>query len=59
MACVDSEQSGYGTELSSIMKAIDEQSLVEPQKLKDYSWDMFIAAPAYIRKWIRQVWKGC
>ena len=41
--CVDSEQSGYGTELSSIMKAIDEQSLVEPQKLKDFFWDMFIA----------------
>ena len=30
--CVDSEQNGYGTELSSIMKAIDEQSLMEPQK---------------------------
>ncbi|MCI1965133.1 HipA domain-containing protein [Robinsoniella peoriensis] len=41
--CVDSEQSGYGTELSSIIKAIDEQSLVEPQKLKDFFWDMFIA----------------
>lgn len=41
--CVDSEQSGYGTELSSIMKAIDEQSLVEPQKLKDFFWDMFVA----------------
>lgn len=41
--CVDSEQSGYGTELSSIMKAIDEQSLVEPQKLKNFFWDMFIA----------------
>ncbi|MDD3252805.1 MAG: HipA domain-containing protein [Lachnospiraceae bacterium] len=41
--CVDSEQNGYGTELSSIMKAIDEQSLVEPQKLKDFFWDMFVA----------------
>ena len=41
--CVDSDQSEYGTELSSIMKAIDEQSLVEPQKLKDFFWDMFIA----------------
>lgn len=40
---VDSEQSWYSTELSSIMKAIDEQSLVEPQKLKDFFWDMFIA----------------
>jgi hypothetical protein len=41
--CVDSEQSGYGTELSSIMKAIDEQALVESQKLKDFFWDMFVA----------------
>lgn len=41
--CVDSEQSGYGTELSSILKAIEEQSLVEPQKLKDFFWDMFVA----------------
>ncbi len=41
--CVDSEQSGYGTELSSILKAIDEQSLMEPQKLKDFFWEMFIA----------------
>lgn len=41
--CVDSEQNGYGTELSSIMKAIDEQSLIEPQRLKDFFWDMFVA----------------
>lgn len=41
--CVDSEQNGYGTEVSSIMKAIEEQSLIEPQKLKDFFWDMFIA----------------
>ncbi|MDD4729290.1 MAG: hypothetical protein PHN55_11145 [Dysgonamonadaceae bacterium] len=40
---MDSEQSGYGTELSSITKAIDEQSLLEPKKLKDFFWDMFIA----------------
>lgn len=40
--CVDSEQSGYGTELSSIIKAIEEQTLIEPQKLKDFFWDMFI-----------------
>ena len=40
---MDSEQSGYGTELSSIMNAIDEQSPVETQKLKDFFWDMFIA----------------
>ena len=41
--CVDSEQSGYGTEITSILKAIEEQSLIEPQKLKDFFWDMFLA----------------
>lgn len=40
--CVDSEQSGYGTDLASILKAIEEQSLIDPQKLKDFFWDMFI-----------------
>lgn len=41
--CVDSEQNGYGTELSSIIKVIEEQSLVDIQQLKDFFWDMFIA----------------
>lgn len=41
--CVDSEQNGYGTELSSIMKAIEKQSLVDPQKFKDFFWNMFVA----------------
>lgn len=41
--CVDSEQSGYGTEISSIIKAIEEQPLIEVQKLKGFFWDMFIA----------------
>lgn len=41
--CVDSEQSGYGTELASIIKAIEEQPLMEVLKLKDFFWDMFIA----------------
>lgn len=40
--CVDSEQSGYGTDITSILKAIEEQSLVDPKKLKDFFWDMFI-----------------
>ena len=41
--CVDSEQNGYGTELSSILQAIDEQALIEPQLLKEFFWQMFIA----------------
>ncbi len=41
--CIDSEQNGYGTELSSIMIAIEEQTLIPQDKLKDFFWDMFIA----------------
>ena len=41
--CVDSEQNGYGTELSSIMAAIGEQTLVPQQEMVQFFWDMFIA----------------
>ena len=40
--CINSEQSGYGTELSSILEAIEEQTLLPPDKLRDFFWDMFI-----------------
>lgn len=40
--CINSEQNGYGTELSSILQAIDEQTLLPPNQLKDFFWDMFI-----------------
>lgn len=40
--CVDSEQNGYGTELSSILKAIDEQVLLPTEKLRGFFWDMFV-----------------
>lgn len=40
--CINSEQNGYGTELSSIMTAIDEQELIPPEELKTFLWDMFI-----------------
>lgn len=40
---IDSEQNGYGTELSDILKSIDEQQLLPPQDLKKRFWDMFIA----------------
>ena len=40
--CIDSEQNGYGTELSSILEAIDEQPLLPPDQLKAFFWDMFI-----------------
>ncbi|MDW2797215.1 HipA domain-containing protein [Clostridium boliviensis] len=41
--CISSEQSGYGTELSSILQAIDEQTLLPADQLRDFFWDMFIA----------------
>ncbi len=41
--CISSEQNGYGTELSSILQAIDEQTLLPPDQLRDFFWDMFIA----------------
>ncbi|RDU24909.1 HipA domain-containing protein [Anaerosacchariphilus polymeriproducens] len=41
--CVDSEQSGYGTELSSILKAIDEQALISSVELRAFFWEMFVA----------------
>lgn len=39
---VDSEQNGYGTELSSILKAIEEQTLIAPEVLRTFFWDMFV-----------------
>lgn len=41
--CIDSEQNGYGKELSSILEAIDEQSLYPADELRTFFWDMFIA----------------
>ncbi|WHH59722.1 HipA domain-containing protein [Petroclostridium sp. X23] len=41
--CISSEQNGYGKELSSIQQAIDEQSLLPQDQLRDFFWDMFIA----------------
>lgn len=41
---IDSENNGYGTELSDILHTFDEQNQFEisPQALKDYFWRMFI-----------------
>lgn len=41
--CITSEQSGYGKELSSILEAIDEQTLYPASELRTFFWDMFIA----------------
>lgn len=41
--CINSEQNGYGTELDSILTAIEEQQLIPAEKLRAFFWDMFIA----------------
>ena len=41
--CIDSEQNGYGKELSSIPEAIEEQSIYPADELRQFFWDMFIA----------------
>jgi hypothetical protein len=41
--CIDSAQSGYGTELPSILQAIEEQALLPSEQLRNFFWDMFIA----------------
>lgn len=41
--CIDSEQNGYGKELSSILEAIDEQGIYPPDALRRFFWDMFVA----------------
>lgn len=40
--CVDSLNSGYGTELAAIIEAIREQALVSAIELETFFWQMFI-----------------
>jgi len=49
---IDSEHNGYGVELSDIMKTIEEQTAIEPNKLKEWFWDMFIV-DSFIGNWDR------
>lgn len=49
---IDSEHNGYGTELSDIMCAVEEQTAVNPYALKEWFWDMFIV-DALIGNWDR------
>ncbi len=49
---IDSEHNGYGTELSDIMKAIEEQKAVNPIELKEWFWNVFIV-DALIGNWDR------
>lgn len=49
---IDSEHNGYGVELSDIMRTIEEQTAIEPKKLKEWFWDMFIV-DSFIGNWDR------
>lgn len=49
---IDSVHNGYGTELSDILTTLDEQNAVDPEKLKQRFWDMFIV-DALIGNWDR------
>ncbi len=49
---IDSENNGYGTELSDILMAIDEQQAISPCTLREWFWDIFIV-DAFIGNWDR------
>ena len=49
---IDSEHNGYGTELSDIMTAIEEQQIIDPAQLKKHFWNVFIV-DALIGNWDR------
>lgn len=49
---INSEHSGYGTELSDILETIKEQTIMNPKQLEEFFWDMFIV-DAFIGNWDR------
>lgn len=49
---IDSAYNGYGTELSDIVKTLDEQTAIDPALLTEWFWDMFIV-DAFIGNWDR------
>lgn len=49
---IDSAHNGYGTELSDIVKTLEEQTAIDSQKLTEWFWDMFIV-DALIGNWDR------
>lgn len=49
---IDSAHNGYGTELSDILKTLEEQTAIDPKLLTDWFWDMFIV-DALIGNWDR------
>lgn len=49
---IDSGHSGYGTEVSDILRTIEEQDAIDPIQLKVWFWDIFIV-DALIGNWDR------
>lgn len=49
---IDSERSGYGTELADILYTFEEQTAVDPSALTERFWDMFIV-DSLIGNWDR------
>ena len=49
---IDSAHNGYGTELSDIVKTLEEQTAIDPKILTEWFWDMFIV-DALIGNWDR------
>ena len=49
---IDSEHNGYGTELSDIISAIEEQQIIDSNELMHHFWNMFIV-DALIGNWDR------
>lgn len=41
-SCLSSDESGAGTELSNILTALNEQKWMEPERLCEFYWDMFV-----------------
>ena len=49
---IDSERSGYGTELSDVLHTLEEQTAIDQAALSERFWDMFIV-DALIGNWDR------
>ena len=41
--CLESSSNGAGTEITTILDAIEEQQFIDPVRLKNFFWEMFIA----------------
>ena len=49
---IDSASNGYGTELSDVLKTIEQQTVVDSGELKEHFWNMFVI-DAFIGNWDR------